>query len=78
LIVFISFISTHSEFSVKATCVCFGALSAMPDVVGRAIVMPNLKPPVTTTELALEYLGRITAALPEGSTFQVFVNTQFE
>jgi dihydroorotase len=46
----------------------------MPDVVGRAIVMPNLKPPVTTTELALEYLGRITAALPEGSTFQAFVN----
>lgn len=32
--------------------------------------MPNLKPPVTTTELALQYLERINAALPAGSTFQ--------
>ncbi|MFM2067725.1 MAG: hypothetical protein RLZZ584_2634 [Pseudomonadota bacterium] len=31
---------------------------------GRAIVMPNLKPPVTTTALALAYRGRIEAALP--------------
>jgi len=30
---------------------------------GRAIVMPNLKPPVTTTELALAYRGRILHAL---------------
>ena len=30
---------------------------------GRAIVMPNLKPPVTTTELALAYRDRILAAL---------------
>lgn len=29
----------------------------------RAIVMPNLKPPVTTTEMALAYKGRIQAAL---------------
>jgi len=36
----------------------------------RAIVMPNLKPPVTSTELALAYRARILAALPRGSTFQ--------
>jgi dihydroorotase len=37
---------------------------------GRAIVMPNLKPPVTTTKLALAYRDRILAALPAGSAFQ--------
>jgi len=36
----------------------------------RAIVMPNLKPPVTTTELALAYRERILAALPAGSRFE--------
>jgi dihydroorotase len=35
----------------------------------RAIVMPNLKPPVTTTAQALAYRDRIQAALPEGSDF---------
>jgi dihydroorotase len=37
---------------------------------GRAIIMPNLQPPVTTTELALAYRERILAALPAGSSFQ--------
>jgi dihydroorotase len=37
---------------------------------GRAIVMPNLKPPVTTTEQALAYRQRILAALPEGMQFE--------
>ncbi len=36
----------------------------------RAIVMPNLKPPVTTTELASAYRERILAALPEGMQFE--------
>jgi dihydroorotase len=36
----------------------------------RAIVMPNLKPPVTTTALATAYRERILAALPVGSDFQ--------
>jgi dihydroorotase len=36
---------------------------------GRAIVMPNLKPPVTTTEQAVAYRDRIAAALPPGSDF---------
>jgi dihydroorotase len=35
----------------------------------RAIVMPNLKPPVTTTAQALAYRTRILAALPAGATF---------
>lgn len=37
---------------------------------GRAIVMPNLQPPITTTELALAYRERILAVLPDGSDFQ--------
>ena len=36
----------------------------------RAIVMPNLKPPVTTTELALAYRQRILDALPAGARFE--------
>jgi dihydroorotase len=35
----------------------------------RAIVMPNLKPPVTTTEQAAAYRERILAAVPPGLTF---------
>jgi dihydroorotase len=35
----------------------------------RAIVMPNLKPPVTTTESAAQYRARIVAALPDGAKF---------
>jgi dihydroorotase len=35
----------------------------------RAIVMPNLKPPVTTVAAATAYRQRILAALPEGSAF---------
>ncbi|SFT81546.1 dihydroorotase [Halomonas saccharevitans] len=37
---------------------------------GRAIIMPNLKPPVTTTEQAQAYRERILAALPTGSSFE--------
>jgi dihydroorotase len=37
---------------------------------GRAVVMPNLRPPVTTTELALEYRQRIVAALPADCGFE--------
>ncbi len=36
----------------------------------RAIVMPNLKPPVTTVAQAENYRRRILAALPAGSRFQ--------
>ncbi len=37
---------------------------------GRAIIMPNLKTPVTTTAEALAYKDRILSALPENSSFQ--------
>ena len=37
---------------------------------GRAIVMPNLKPPVTTVEAARAYRERILAALPIGAAFE--------
>jgi dihydroorotase len=36
----------------------------------RAIIMPNLTPPVTTTEQALAYRERIFAALPVDTSFQ--------
>ena len=37
---------------------------------GRAIIMPNLKPPVTTAEQALAYKARIQAAVPAGTSFE--------
>jgi dihydroorotase len=36
----------------------------------RAIVMPNLSPPVTSTQAALAYRARILAALPTGARFE--------
>ena len=36
----------------------------------RAIIMPNLRPPVTTTEQALAYRSRILDAVPAGWAFQ--------
>ena len=36
----------------------------------RAIVMPNLKPPVTTVEQALAYRQRIISHIPEGRSFE--------
>jgi len=51
--------------------------AAMADVVGhsaarfkRAIIMPNLAPPVTTTDQAIAYRQRILAALPADSDFE--------
>ncbi len=37
---------------------------------GRAIIMPNLHPPVTTTALAMRYRDRILTARPEGNSFE--------
>ncbi|MDE2418384.1 MAG: dihydroorotase [Burkholderiales bacterium] len=37
---------------------------------GRAIIMPNLKPPVTTAAQALAYKARIQAAVPTGVQFE--------
>ncbi|PWB49277.1 MAG: dihydroorotase [Nitrosomonadales bacterium] len=50
----------HMQAVVADTARCFA----------RAIVMPNLRPPVTTTGLALAYRQRILDALPGGSGFQ--------
>ncbi len=36
----------------------------------RAIIMPNLKPPVTTVAMAAAYRDRILAALPAGTGFE--------
>jgi dihydroorotase len=52
-----------------------GALLAavLPDTArqfARAIVMPNLKPPVTTVAQARAYRERIAAALPKGARFE--------
>jgi dihydroorotase len=37
---------------------------------GRAIIMPNLRPPITSTVAALAYRDRIQAAVPEGLGFE--------
>ena len=37
--------------------------------VGRALIMPNLRPPVTTAQQALDYRQRILAAVPPGLSF---------
>jgi dihydroorotase len=47
--------------------------AVLPDTArrfARAIVMPNLKPPVTTVEAARAYRDRIFAALPAGARFE--------
>jgi len=47
--------------------------AVLPDTAhrfARAIVMPNLRPPLTTTALAVEYRQRIFDALPKGSNFE--------
>ena len=37
---------------------------------GRAIIMPNLRPPVSSAQQAIAYRARILAALPEGVAFE--------
>jgi dihydroorotase len=47
--------------------------AVLPDTArrfARAIIMPNLKPPVTTVNEAARYRDRILAALPAGMTFE--------
>ncbi|HEX8873902.1 MAG TPA: dihydroorotase [Nitrosospira sp.] len=47
--------------------------AVLPDTVrrfARAIIMPNLKPPVVTSGMALAYRERILAALPQGMHFE--------
>ena len=47
-----------------------GAVAHTAHQFGRAIVMPNLSPPVTTVALAQSYHERILAAVPKGTTFE--------
>ena len=49
--------------TVPATARCFK----------RAIAMPNLVPPVTTTQMALEYKQRILSAVPQNNDFEPLV-----
>jgi dihydroorotase len=44
-------------------------VGATARIFGRAVVMPNLQPPVTTVDAAAGYRERIAAALPKGSRF---------
>jgi dihydroorotase len=47
--------------------------AVLPDTArqfARAIAMPNLRPPVTTTELAADYRQRILDVLPKGAKFE--------
>jgi len=50
------------------------ALAAvLPDTArqfARAIIMPNLRPPITSAAMAIEYRQRILAALPAGASFE--------
>ena len=45
-------------------------LPATARTFARAIVMPNLRPPVASVDEAIAYRARILAALPEGVSFQ--------
>jgi len=50
-----------------------GLASVTPDTArrfARAIVMPNLKPPITTVATAKSYRDRILAAVPDGASFE--------
>lgn len=74
--------STASSFSLKMTrpddwhlhvrdgAAMASVLTHTARQFGRAIIMPNLKPPVTTVAQAGAYRERIVAALPQGSSFE--------
>jgi dihydroorotase len=54
--------------------------AVLPDTArqfARAIIMPNLRPPVTTVELADEYRARVLAALPKGAKFEPLMTLYF-
>jgi dihydroorotase len=47
-----------------------GVIGWTADHIARAIIMPNLVPPVVTAAAAAAYRARILAALPEGAAFE--------
>jgi dihydroorotase len=50
-----------------------GTVAATSRQFGAAIVMPNLKPPVTTVAAALAYRANIMATLPAGTAFKPYM-----
>lgn len=54
-----------------------GVLPYTARVFGRAIIMPNLALPVTTTECAIEYRNEILRVLPAGSKFDPLMTLYF-
>jgi dihydroorotase len=50
-----------------------GTVAATARQFGAAIVMPNLKPPVTTVAAALAYRANIMATLPAGTAFKPYM-----
>jgi len=57
------------HFLLRADEMLSTVLPFTSEVFGRAIVMPNLTPPVTTVAAAIAYRERIMAALPSGHKF---------
>lgn len=54
---------------VRSGAVMRAVLADTAAVFGRAVIMPNLTPPVTTAALAAQYRAQVQAALPSGSGF---------
>src|SRR5699024_11653655 len=54
---------------VRDGAVLTGTVPATAEVFHRAIIMPNLTPPVMTYEDAASYRERILAAVPAGASF---------
>jgi dihydroorotase len=55
---------------VRTGAVLHAVIAATAQQFARAIIMPNLKPPVTSVEQALSYREEILSVLPAGSDFQ--------
>ena len=55
---------------VRTGAVLQAVIAATAQQFGRAIIMPNLKPPVTSVQQALSYRDEILSVLPVGSDFQ--------
>ena len=58
----------HAHF--RDGAVLAAVVPATAERFARAVAMPNLTPPVTTTAAALAYRGRILAAVPPGASFE--------
>src|ERR1700730_10022239 len=59
-----------SHLHLRACAIRMAFVAFTANHFGRAILMPNLVPPVTTTKAAIAYRARVLAALPTGSKFE--------